>query len=145
MESGMELHRITEDLTVASQLDAAAVPLVAARGFRALICNRPDGEASGQPAFGPVEEAARAAGLKAVYQPVAPNAVSDADGAAFGKLLEELPKPVLAYCRSGTRCTVLWALSQAGKQPSGEILQRAKAAGYDLMSLVPRLEKLSRR
>jgi sulfide:quinone oxidoreductase len=48
----MELHRITEDLTVASQLDAAAVPLVAAKGFRALICNRPDGEASGQPAFG---------------------------------------------------------------------------------------------
>jgi sulfide:quinone oxidoreductase len=140
----MELHKITEDLSVASQLDAADVPLVAAKGFRTIICNRPDGEAMGQPAFGPVEEAARVAGLKAVYQPVPSNAVSDADGAAFGKLLEELPKPVLAYCRSGTRCTVLWALSQAPKQPFNEIVLQAMHAGYDLTRLVPRLRNLFR-
>ena len=109
----MELHKITEDLSVASQLDAADIPLIAAKGFRAIVCNRPNGEAMGQPAFGPVEAAARAAGMAVAYQPVPSAAVSDADGAAFGKLLEELPKPVLAYCRTGTRCTVLWALSEA--------------------------------
>ena len=52
----MELHKITEDLSVASQLDAADVPLIAAKGFRAIVCNRPDGEATGQPSFGPVED-----------------------------------------------------------------------------------------
>ncbi|MGO9482986.1 MAG: TIGR01244 family sulfur transferase [Rhodomicrobium sp.] len=139
----MELHKLTEDLSVASQLDAADVPLIAAKGFRSIVCNRPDGEAMGQPAFGPVEAAARAAGLAVAYQPVPSNAVSDADGAAFGKLLEELPKPVLAYCRSGTRCTILWALSQAPRQPLNEIVQRAKAAGYDLSRLEPRLKNLS--
>jgi sulfide:quinone oxidoreductase len=140
----MELHKITEDLSVASQLGAADVPLLAAQGFRTIICNRPDAEAVGQPPFGPVEEAARAAGMTAVYQPVPSSAVSDADGAAFGKLLEELPKPVLAYCRSGTRCTILWALSQAAKQSSGEIVRQAKAAGYDLTGLAPRLQNLFR-
>ncbi len=140
----MELHKITEDLSVASQLDAADVPLIAAKGFRAIICNRPDGEAAGQPAFGDIEEAARAAGMKVAYQPVPSNAVSDADGAAFGELLEELPKPVLAYCRSGTRCTILWALSEAAKQPAGQIMLQAMRAGYDLSKLEPRLNNLAK-
>ena len=140
----MELHKITEDLSVASQLGAADVPLIAAQGFRAIICNRPDGEAAGQPAFGAIEEAARAAGMKVAYQPVLSNAVSDADGAAFGKILEELPKPVLAYCRSGTRCTILWALSEAPKQPVGQIMLRAMRAGYDLSKLELRLNILAK-
>jgi sulfide:quinone oxidoreductase len=140
----MELHKITEDLSVASQLEAADVPAIAAKGFRAIVCNRPDGEAAGQPAFGSVEEAARAAGMKVAYQPVPSNAVSDADGAAFGKLLEELPKPVLAYCRSGTRCTILWALSEAPKQPASQIMLRAIRAGYDLSKLEPRLNGLAK-
>jgi len=140
----MELHKITEDLSVAGQLDAADIPLIAAKGFRAVVCNRPDGEAVGQLPFGPIEAAARAAGMAVAYQPVPSNAVGDADGAAFGELLEELPKPVLAYCRTGTRCTILWALSQAPKQPINEIVQRAKAAGYDLTGLVPRLQNLFR-
>jgi sulfide:quinone oxidoreductase len=140
----MELHKITEDLSVASQLDAADIPLIAAKGFRAIVCNRPDGEAMGQPPFGPVEAAARAAGMAVAYQPVPSAAVSDADGAAFAKLLDELPKPLLAYCRTGTRCTVLWALSQAPQQPAGEIMLRAMRAGYDLSRLEPRLKNLFR-
>lgn len=140
----MELRKITGGLSVAGQLDAAALPLVAGMGFRSIICNRPDGEAPGQPAFGPIERAAAALGIKTAYQPVPSNAVSDADGAAFGKLLEELPKPILAYCRSGTRCTVLWALSEAPKQAHGDIVQQAMRAGYDLTGLIPRLQKLHR-
>ena len=138
----MELHKITADLSVASQLDAAALPHLAEQGFRSIVCNRPDAEAPGQPDFGSVEKAAAALGIKAVYQPVPSNAVSDADGAAFGKLLDELPKPILAYCRSGTRCTVLWALSEAPKRPYKDIVLQAMRAGYDLTGLTPRLQKL---
>ncbi|MGO9547676.1 MAG: TIGR01244 family sulfur transferase [Rhodomicrobium sp.] len=138
----MELHKITNDLSVASQLDAAAIPLLAAQGFRAIICNRPDGEAYGQPDFRSVEQAAQAQGIRIIYMPVPGNAVGDSDAAAFGRALEELPAPVLAYCRSGTRCTVLWSLSQAGKRPIQEIVLLAMRAGYDMSALVPRLKKL---
>jgi sulfide:quinone oxidoreductase len=140
----MELHKITEDLTVAPQIDPAEIPLLAAQGFRTIICNRPDGEGPGQPSFQAIEEAAAAAGIKAVYQPVQGNAIGDTDADAFGKALGELPKPVLAYCRSGTRCTVLWSLSEAKKRPVQDILLKAIRAGYDLSALEPRLQKLQR-
>ncbi len=140
----MELHKITDDLTVASQVDPASVPLLAVQGFRSIICNRPDGESAGQPTFRSVEQAAAAQGIEFVNLPVPPNAISDADAAAFGMALDELPKPVLAYCRSGTRCTVLWSLSQAGKRPIQEILLLAMRAGYDMSALIPRLHKLHR-
>jgi sulfide:quinone oxidoreductase len=53
-------------------------------------------------------------------------------------LMVELPKPVLAYCRSGTRCAALWCLSQAGKRPLPDILARAQAAGYDMTAVMHR-------
>ncbi len=141
----MELHKITDGLFVSGQIDAAVIPFLAAEGIRAIVCNRPDGEAPGQPSFESVEQAAAAHGIKAVYQPVQSNAIGDPDIAAFGKALEELPGPVFAYCRSGTRCTVLWSLSQAGKLPIQVILLKAMRAGYDMSPIVPRLEKMQRR
>ena len=66
-------------------------------------------------------------------------AISDADAEAFGKLLDELPKPVLVYCRSGMRSATLWALSQAGTLPVEEIVEAAAVAGYDLKPFLPRL------
>ena len=64
--------------------------------------------------------------------------VNRADVDAFGKLLAELPKPVLAYCRSGTRCATLWCLWQAGQRPLPDILARAQAAGYDMAAVMER-------
>ncbi|MBI4725388.1 MAG: TIGR01244 family phosphatase [Rhodomicrobium sp.] len=140
----MELNKLTDDLTVAGQIDLAVIPLLAERGIRAIICNRPDGEAPGQPSFREVEQTAAANGMKAVYLPVPSNAISNSDAYAFEEALNGLPKPVIAYCRSGTRCAVLWSLSQADKLPIQDILLKAIRAGYDLSSLVPRLEKLRR-
>ncbi len=140
----MELRELTAGLIVGSQIDPAEIPLLAAKGVRAIVCNRPDGEAPGQPAFRSVEQAAQAQGMKAVYLPVVSSAISDADVAAFEKVLGELPKPVFAYCRSGTRCTVLWSLSEAGKRPVQDIVVTAMRAGYDMSPLVPRLEKMRR-
>src|SRR5262245_27267905 len=111
----MDLHKLTEDLTVTGQIDPAEIPLLGGQGIRSIICNRPDGEVPGQPRFSTVEEAAAASGIKALYLPVVSNAISEEDVAAYGKALEELPKPILAYCRSGTRSAVLWSLSEAGK------------------------------
>src|SRR6516225_1921823 len=134
----MDIRKITEELSVAPQIAAAEVPAIAAAGFRAVICNRPDGESTDQPCCSDIETAVKAHGLVWRLQPVRSGAVSLADGQEFGALMAELPKPVLAYCRSGTRCAALWSLSQAGKRPLAEIVTRANAAGFDVVSVMER-------
>ena len=135
----MQLRRLTNELAVAGQVNPSDIPGLAAQGIRAIICNRPDGEAPDQPTYAEMEKAAAANGIKIVYQPVVMTAISDADAEAFGKLLDELPKPVLVYCRSGMRSTTLWALSQAGTLPVEEIVEAAAMAGYDLKPFLSRL------
>ena len=135
----MELRRLTNEIAVAGQINPGDIPGLAAQGIRAIICNRPDGEAPGQPRYSEIEKAAAASGIKIAYQPVSPMAISDEDAATFSKLLDELPKPVLLYCRSGMRSTALWALSQAGTLSPEDIVEAAAMAGYDLKPFLPRL------
>ncbi len=111
----MHLRKLTDDLAVAAQLTPTDIPVVAAEGFRAIVCNRPDGEAPDQTAYAEIEKEAAALGVPFVYLPVVPNAIGDADVAAFAKAVDEFPKPVLAYCRSGMRCTALWGLKLGRK------------------------------
>lgn len=136
----MEFKTISDTVTVSPQISARDVPAVAAAGFRSILCNRPDGESAGQPEFGEIEAAARAAGLQIRFQPVVSGKVTDQDSADFKAAIAALPKPVFAYCRTGTRCAVLWSLSQAGQLSVDEILQATQAAGYDLAALAPRLD-----
>ena len=138
----MDARRVTDELSVAPQISAADVADIADAGFRSILCNRPDGEAIGQPDFAEIEAAAKAAGVEIVWQPIISGAISDADGAQFGDIVAGLPKPVLAYCRSGTRCTALWSLSQAKLQSSDAIIRSAAEAGYDLRGLAPRLDAI---
>jgi sulfide:quinone oxidoreductase len=134
----MDIRKITEELSVAPQIHADEISAIAAAGFRAIICNRPDGESSDQPCCDDIEAAVKASGLAWRAQPVRSGGVSLEDAAAFAALLAELPKPVLAYCRSGTRCATLWCLSQAGKRPLTDILVRAQSAGYDMTAIMQR-------
>ena len=110
-----------------------------AAGYRAIICNRPDGEGNDQPVFAEIESAARAAGIDAHYLPAESGKVTDEQGVAFGQLLATLPKPVLAYCRTGMRSTTMWALSQAGQQPLPQIVDAARKAGFDMKGVVRRI------
>jgi sulfide:quinone oxidoreductase len=134
----MDIRKITDDLSVAPQIAASDIADIAAAGFHAVICNRPDGESTDQPCCGDIEAVVKAHGLVWRSQPVRSGAVTIADAQEFGALLAELPKPVLAYCRSGTRCAVLWSLSEAGKRSLAEIVSRADAAGYDVASVMER-------
>ena len=111
----MQTKMLSPTVAVAPQITAADVAALVAAGFRSLICNRPDGEGADQPGFEEIERAARDAGLEAVYLPVVSGKVTDEDAAHFGALLDRLPKPVLAYCRTGTRSTTLWALTAASR------------------------------
>ena len=87
---------------------------VAALGYKSVIINRPDFEGgTDQPLSSEVMDAARQAGLQVEYQPVVSGAITPADVARFAQLLETLPGPVLAYCRSGARCTNLYNAAKA--------------------------------
>ena len=139
----MQVRRVSDELAVSPQISVADVGEAAAQGFKAIVCNRPDGESADQIAFGEIEAAAKAKGMEIVWQPVISGQMSDDEGVRFGEIVEGLPGPVLAYCRSGTRCIMLWALSQAGKKPTADIVRQAAEAGYDLSAMAPRLEHLA--
>lgn len=135
----MELNRINDQLAVGPQIMAADLVQLKADGFRAVICNRPDGEAADQPSFEEIRAAAENAGLEARYLPVQSGIVTDTDAQDFGAALAALPGPVMAYCRTGTRSATLWSLSQAATRPMPEILAATKAAGYDMNGVARRI------
>ena len=135
----MDPKKLTDQLAVCDQVRPEEVAALKAAGFRSIVVNRPDGEGADQPTFAEIARAAQDAGMEARYLPVETGKVSDDDAAKFAAAMEELPKPVLAFCRSGTRSTTLWALSQAGQRPLPDILARAKAAGYDMSGVTRRI------
>lgn len=134
----MQVHQLTDQLSVAAQITAEDIAAIAAQGFRSIINNRPDDEAPGQPANAELEAAARQAGLGWRYLPVVSGKVNDDEVRSFAEALQQLPGPVLAFCRSGTRCSVLWVLQAEG--PADDILAATAAAGYDLEFLRPWFE-----
>ena len=135
----MELKKITEKVTVSQQITANDIAAIKEAGFRAIICNRPDGEGADQPSFEEIEAAAKAAGIETRYVPVKSGMVTDEDVAAFGTALKEVQRPVFAYCRTGTRSATLWSFHEAKKRPMPEILAATKAAGYDMNGVARRI------
>ncbi|TCS66238.1 sulfide:quinone oxidoreductase [Primorskyibacter sedentarius] len=135
----MDLKPISDSLTVSPQITVADIPELARQGYRAIICNRPDGEGADQPTFEEISAAAKSAGMEAAYVPVVAGKVLDADADAFGDAMRELPGPVLAYCRTGTRSATLWSLAEADTLGTAEVLSRTKAAGYDMAGVVRRI------
>ena len=135
----MPFKALTPALSVSPQLSAAQVAQVASQGFRAIIDNRPDGEEDGQLSGAEMEALAAAHGMGFAHVPVVPGQIKDADVASMADALSRLDGPVLAYCRTGTRSTTLWALTQAGAVPADTLIAAAAGAGYDLAALRPRL------
>jgi sulfide:quinone oxidoreductase len=135
----MDIKNITDEFSVSAQIAASDMPALAAAGFRSIICNRPDGEAGDQPLFVELSVAAHNAGLQSRMVPVETGKVTDDDARAFAKAMADLPKPILAFCRSGTRSATLWSLAEAGYRPLPQILSLTKAAGYDMSGIVRRI------
>ncbi len=103
------VQQLSADVAVAPQLDPEAMAWAAQAGFKSVINNRPDFEAGpDQPTSDQMEQAARAAGLAYAYLPVDPSVQTPQEIARFAELLSQLPKPVLAFCRSGNRSSRLY-------------------------------------
>ncbi|NYT58961.1 TIGR01244 family phosphatase [Alcaligenaceae bacterium] len=103
------INALTEDFAVAPQLAPENMQEVADAGFRSVIINRPDLEGGpDQPLSSEIMAAAHVAGLEVVYQPVVSGAMTHEDVVQFAQNMNTLPAPVLAFCRTGTRCTHLF-------------------------------------
>lgn len=139
----MPFKSLTPSLSVSTQLKAADILQAAQEGFRSIICNRPDGEEPGQPTSLEIKALAAAQGMEFSHVPVVGGQIADDDIAAMADALMRLEAPVLAYCRTGTRSTTLWALTQMGQQPAETLIATAAEAGYDLTALRERLESKS--
>ncbi|WP_290524384.1 TIGR01244 family sulfur transferase [Alcanivorax sp.] len=133
--------KLTDDLFVAAQLQPQDMAELAKAGFKMVINNRPDGEADDQPSSAEMAAAAEAAGLEYAHQPVVGSNISETDIDGFDAIVSLAETPVLAFCRTGTRCTTLWALSQADELDNDTILKTAADAGYDLSGLTGRLDQ----
>jgi len=138
----MKFAKINNELTVSDQITIEDLKEIHVQGYKTIFCNRPDHESEGQLDFSVIEKEAQNLGIKAIHQPVTGGQISDDDIAQFGNYFENAQKPIFAYCRTGTRCSTLWALSHAKKLPVDEILSKAQIAGYDLSSLRDRLNSL---
>jgi len=105
----VRVRPLDTDFSICGQVRPDQMAELAAAGFRAIICARPDGEDPGQPAFAEVARAAEAAGLKVAHVPVS-GMVSQSAFMRFEQAMAELPRPVLGYCRSGGRAATLYAM-----------------------------------
>ncbi len=141
-----DVRRIDESISVAPQIAPGDLGELGEDGFALVINNRPDHEEPGQPDGAAISEAARAAGMAYVAIPVTPGGFTHAQVTAMAEALAGAPGPVLAFCRSGTRSTNLWALAEAsrGADPA-TLIAKAAAGGFDLSGLRPALEALAAR
>lgn len=135
----METNQLTEDLCVRGQITPAEIDAIKAAGFTTVICNRPDGEKPDQPCSEEVRAAVEAAGLVFHDNPITPDGVTADAVKKQGETIANADGKVLAYCGSGKRATVLWALANPHDLSADERIERASKAGYDLAALRPRL------
>ena len=133
-------HRRLRRLPADRARDAAAI---AEAGFDTVICNRPDAEVPAELSAEALRAAVEAQGLRFVELPATRETIDDALIAAQREAARG--GRTLAYCASGTRCSVIWALGEAGSRPADAILEAAARAGYDLAPLRPRIEERAAR
>ena len=117
---------------------------LAAAGFKTVINNRPDAEVSPDLQSDAMRSAAEAAGIAYVANPVINGAMTMAMVELQGQTCQKSPGPVFAWCRSGTRSSIVWALAHAGEMPAAEITSALSNAGYDIPGLAEQIESLSK-
>jgi uncharacterized protein (TIGR01244 family) len=131
----MDFNKINDQLTVSGQILPDDVSTLVERGFKTLICNRPDEEVEEALQSAAIESVATSAGLNFLYLPIYPGQFTEETIGELSTAMKELDGPVYAYCRSGTRSCTLWALSQAGVLEADDIISQAAHGGYDLRGM----------
>lgn len=143
----MSIEKIADYLYVSRQLTERTAKLVAQYDIKTVICNRPDGEEPNQPDFETVKAWLNEAGIeKVVYMPTTMEAINDAQLKEFQDMVAQSPAPILAYCRTGTRSAMLWAMNQSKRGVEvNSLIRAADLAGINLTKERERLEAVSPR
>ncbi len=139
-------RQLSTQVFASPQITVEDIATAAAQGIGLVINNRPEDESDDQTPGAEIEAAARAAGLDYVAIPVTHAGFSDSQVTAMANALAHCERPVLAYCRSGTRSTLLWALAEASRGQSPHALSAGAAqAGYDLTPVRALMDMLATR
>lgn len=136
----MDIRQVTPTFWVSSQITPADVAALAGSTVRSIINDRPDDETPGQPSSADIAATAASLGLGYQHIPVKASAIRDQEVDLFAAALAASATPVLAFCRTGTRAVMLWALSRADHLGSDALIQTASRLGYDISALKPRLD-----
>ncbi len=140
MELKLQFRKLTNRISVSGQIDPSNIEQIKQSGFTTIVNNRPDGEVNGQPLNSEIEKEAKKMGLNYYFIPLGREAITEEMIKKTKEALKEENGNILCFCRTGTRSTNLWALSQIGEMDRDEIIERAKNAGYDLSHLAPLFE-----
>lgn len=136
----MDIRQITPRYFVSPQIDPSDMDALRSAGITRILCNRPDGEVPPSHQAAAIRAAAEAAGLSFAEQPLTHQTMVPDVIATNRSLGADTDEVVLAYCASGTRSTIAWALGQAGTLPADEIIAAAQSGGYDLSNIRPALD-----
>ena len=139
----MDIRTITPSYSVAPQIEPADMEDLVAAGFTTIINNRPDEEVPPSLQADIMEAAAKSAGLAFVRLPLTHQTLTPQNIRLHAEHVVGSTGPVLAYCASGTRSTIVWALGQAGAMPVDDILAAARTGGYNLDNLRATLDAIA--
>lgn len=139
----MDIREITPTYSVSPQIAVEDLPALREAGYSMIIDNRPDGEIPGPLQTEEMRAAAEAAGLKFVANPVIGGAITMENVTAQGEVIATEAGRILAYCASGNRSSVVWALSQAGLRPTDELIALPSRHGYNMEMWRDQIETLA--
>ncbi|TQM92324.1 MAG: TIGR01244 family phosphatase [Roseinatronobacter sp.] len=128
----MDIRPLSDDYAVSPQIAPTDVAAIAEAGYTTVVCNRPDGEIPTELHANAIRAAAEAAGLKFVLNPVVGGAISIDNVTVQADAMMNSTGPVLAYCASGNRSSIVWALALAGKRPTDDLIAIPARHGYGL-------------
>jgi len=141
----MDIRQITPSYFVSPQIDAAEIAELKEAGIATIICNRPDSEVTQDFQAETIRAAAVAANIAFVNLPITHQTLNAENVRLHTNEIDKSAGPVLAYCASGTRSTIIWALGQAERRQADDIIVAAQSAGYDLEYLRATLNALSKK
>jgi uncharacterized protein (TIGR01244 family) len=139
----LDIRALTPAYAVSPQIDIEDLPAIKAAGYTTVIDNRPDGEIPPHLHTAAMRAAAEAIGLTFVVNPIIGGALTMDNVTAQGAAIASATGPVLAYCASGNRSSVVWALSQAGKMPTDQLISTPARFGYQLEHLRPQIDAMA--
>ncbi len=139
----MDIRQITADYAVSPQITPEDAAAIREAGFTTVICNRPDSEIPAEVQSDRIRAAVEGAGMQFIENPVVGGALTMDNVTAQGAAIAGSTGPVLAYCASGNRSSIVWALSQAGTRPVDELIGLPARFGYQLEGLRAQIEALA--